>query len=149
MVLEGRCYEQESVPFKALDSLIDSLTVSLGMLRDDIIHSVMPRDRLALTRVFPVLGGIPEVANATYPSIENADQQELRQRAMNALRELLQRLAIREPLVLYVDDLLMLGPTKVLDGVIVDVRKKSTWKTQLPWIATSAATTAGGPTVTL
>lgn len=105
VVLEGRCYEQESVPFKALDSLIDSLAVYLESLSEDVIHTVMPRDRLALTRVFPVLGAAPEVENATYPSIENAEQPELRQRAMNALRELLQRLAIREPLVLYVDDL--------------------------------------------
>ncbi len=105
VVLEGRCYEQESVPFKALDNLIDSLAVHLSSLPEDVVHSVMPRDRLALTRVFPVLGGVPEVTGATYPSIANADQQELRQRAMNALRELLQRLAIREPLVLYVDDL--------------------------------------------
>jgi len=105
VILEGRCYEQESVPFKALDSLIDSLAVYLESLSEDNIHSVMPRDRLALTRVFPVLGAVPEVKNATYPSIENADQQELRQRAMNALHELLQRLAIREPLILYVDDL--------------------------------------------
>ena len=105
VVLVGRCYEQESVPFKALDDLIDSLAVFLETLPVDVIHTVMPRDRLALTRVFPVLGGTPEVVNATYPSIENADQQELRQRAMNAMRELLQRLAIREPLVLYIDDL--------------------------------------------
>jgi serine/threonine protein kinase len=105
VVLEGRCYEQESVPFKALDSLIDSLTAFLGTLPEESIHSVMPRDRLAVTRVFPVLGGLPEMAHATYPSIADADMQELRQRAMNALRELLQRLAIRGPLVLYVDDL--------------------------------------------
>jgi serine/threonine protein kinase/tetratricopeptide (TPR) repeat protein len=105
VLLEGRCYEQESVPFKALDSLIDSLAVFLNTLTEDIVASVMPRDRMALTRVFPVLGGVPEIAGATYPSIANTDQQELRQRAMNALRELLQRLAIRIPLVLYVDDL--------------------------------------------
>ena len=105
VVLEGRCYEQESVPFKALDSLIDALGVFLGSLPKDLVQSVMPRDRLALTRVFPVLGSVPEVVGATYPSIESADQQEMRHRAMNALRELLQRLAIREPLVLYVDDL--------------------------------------------
>ncbi|NND96737.1 MAG: protein kinase [Pirellulaceae bacterium] len=105
VVLEGRCYEQESVPFKALDSLIDSLADYLNTLGTELVHSVMPRDRLALTRVFPVLGGTAEVAGATYPSVDSADQQELRQRAMNALRELLQRLAIRSPLVLYVDDL--------------------------------------------
>ncbi len=105
VVLEGRCYEQESVPFKALDSLIDSLALYLKTLPTDVVRTVMPRDRRALTRVFPVLGAIPEIEGATYPSIENADQQELRQRAMNALRELLQRLAIGEPLVLYVDDL--------------------------------------------
>lgn len=105
IVLEGRCYEQESVPFKALDSLIDSLAVHLATLPEDTVHGLMPRDRKALTRVFPVLGGIREAPHARYPTIESADQQELRQRAMNALRELLQRLAIREPLVLYIDDL--------------------------------------------
>ncbi len=105
VVLEGRCYEQESVPFKALDSLIDSLGLYLQTLPEETVHTVMPRDRMALTRVFPVLGGVPEVPGASYPSIDNADQQELRQRAMNALRELFQRLAIRAPLVLYVDDL--------------------------------------------
>lgn len=105
VVLEGRCYEQESVPFKALDSLIDSLSEYLEALSGDAVQVVMPRDRLALTRVFPVLGRVPEAPNAAYPSIDNVDQQELRQRAMNALRELLQRLAIRNPLVLYIDDL--------------------------------------------
>ncbi|MBC8353988.1 MAG: protein kinase [Planctomycetes bacterium] len=105
VVLEGRCYEQESVPFKALDSLIDSLSEYLETLPTGEIREVMPRDRLAMTRVFPVLDRAPERLNATYPSIDNVDQQELRQRAMNALRELLQRLAIREPLVLYIDDL--------------------------------------------
>lgn len=106
LVLSGRCYEQESVPFKALDSLMDALATYLGGLRERKLWSLIPEDSRPLARVFPVLGQLPGINNSDRPSIENAEQQELRQRAVIALRELLARLGDRKkPLVLYIDDL--------------------------------------------
>ncbi len=105
MVLSGRCYEQESVPFKALDNLIDSLADHLTSLPEAEVRAATPHDLSPLVRLFPVLGRIPGAADPGRPSIENVDQQELRQRAMNALRELLKRLGERKPMVLHIDDL--------------------------------------------
>lgn len=105
VILEGRCYEQESVPFKALDSLIDSLAVCLDGMSPDTTRKLQPDDSLPLTRLFPVLGQVLEADPKTAPSIETADQQELRQRASDGLRELLTRLGEQQSLVLYVDDL--------------------------------------------
>lgn len=106
LVLAGRCYEQESVPFKALDSLMDSLATYLTRLRGRTVRRLIPEDSRPLARVFPVLGQLPGINDPDRPSVENVGQQELRQRAMIALRELLKRLgARRKPLVLYIDDL--------------------------------------------
>ncbi|MBC7820310.1 MAG: protein kinase, partial [Planctomycetaceae bacterium] len=105
VVLTGRCYEQESVPFKALDSLIDSLADYLGKIPEEILRPAVPEDSLPLVRLFPVLGQMPGATDAGKPAIDNVDQQELRQRAMNALRELLKWLGTRQPVVLYIDDL--------------------------------------------
>lgn len=106
LVLAGRCYEQESVPFKALDSLMDSLATYLSRLRERTLRKLIPEDSRPLARVFPVLGQLPTINDADRPSIDNAEQQELRQRAKAALRELLKRLGERKkPLVLYIDDL--------------------------------------------
>ncbi|MCA9141865.1 MAG: protein kinase [Planctomycetales bacterium] len=105
VVLSGRCYEQESVPFKALDNLIDSLADHLTSLTDADVRAATPDDFLPLIRLFPVLGQIPGASDLGRPSIENVDQQELRQRATNALREMLRRLGDKKPLVLHIDDL--------------------------------------------
>jgi serine/threonine protein kinase/tetratricopeptide (TPR) repeat protein len=105
IILEGRCYEQESVPFKALDDLIDSLVIYLGTQTADDLRQLIPDDMLPLTRLFPVLGQIPGAASESRQSLESADPLELRQRAMNALRELLIRLGERRPIVLYIDDM--------------------------------------------
>lgn len=102
LVLSGRCFERESVPFKAFDLAIDQLSRQLRKL-GDAARDLMPREAYALRRLFPVLGRVPAIADA--PERQISDPQELRERAFRALGELLGRIRDRQPLVLQLDDL--------------------------------------------
>jgi eukaryotic-like serine/threonine-protein kinase len=101
IVLAGRCYERESVPYKALDTIVDALSSHLVRLAADELERVLPPDIGALARLFPVMRRVhaaPELRHSP-------DPHELRRRALAALRHILQRLAERRPVVLFVDDL--------------------------------------------
>ncbi len=103
LMLEARAYERESVPFKALDSALDSLARQLlNMLVRDV-QNLLPPDMDALAAMFPVLRRVPAVEGLGKAGGE--DLQILRRRAAAALRELLFRLAERRTVVLYLEDL--------------------------------------------
>ena len=104
LIFEGRSYERESVPFKALDPLVDALAVHLGALPREEVDALLPPDIAALARLFPVLRRANAIADAPLLS-EGIDPQEVRRRASAALRALLARVAARAPLVLSLDDL--------------------------------------------
>jgi serine/threonine protein kinase len=105
IVLSGRCYERESVPYKALDGAIDDLSRVLLAMKPSEASAVVPRDVAALVRLFPVLQRAAAIAEAPRRPIGRVDPQQLRRRGFLALRELLIRLADRRPVVLHVDDL--------------------------------------------
>ncbi len=105
VVLTGRCHERESVPYKALDGVIDSLSRYLRSLPDREVRTLIPRNAALLPRLFPVLGRVEAISLAPRPKSELSDAHLLRQRAFAALRELLFLCAERRPLVMWIDDL--------------------------------------------
>ncbi|PYS24376.1 MAG: serine/threonine-protein kinase PknK [Acidobacteria bacterium] len=105
VVLQGRCYERESVLYKALDGVVDSLSKHLATLRRAKAEAFMPRNRAALSRVFPVMLQVDAIFEARARHPESIDLFTLRRKAFGALRELLTRIAKRQPLVIYIDDL--------------------------------------------
>lgn len=101
-VVAGRCFEQESVPYKLLDSLMDALCRAL---RDVPVVELPQAEELgALARLFPVFRQLPACPDAPWDD-ETTLPQEHRRRAARALRGLLCALARRGTRVLWLDDI--------------------------------------------
>ncbi|MGH7439818.1 MAG: protein kinase domain-containing protein, partial [Polyangiaceae bacterium] len=103
-VLAGRAYERESVPYKAVDGVIDALSQLLIQLDEDLGDRA-PRRRLrALARLFPVLNRVTTIEG--YDDDRPSDDSPVaeRRRAFGELRECLSSLARRRPLVVLIDD---------------------------------------------
>ena len=102
VVLRGRAYERESVPYKAIDGWVDALSRHLLRLAERGDLPEMPDGIAALARVFPVLRRVPAIADARETFA--VDLHRTRRSAFVALRDLLGALARRQPLVVLMDD---------------------------------------------
>ena len=106
IVLAGRCYENESIPYKGLDGVVDELSRHLNAMPHGDVTRLLPDDIAALARVFPVLERVDAVKLARrLTEAVDLDPFQVRRRALEALRSLLTRLAALRPLVMWIDDL--------------------------------------------
>ncbi|MFO0762946.1 MAG: protein kinase [Byssovorax sp.] len=105
LAIAGRCYERESVPYKAVDELIDALGAELSRRAPRELAVLLPPNASLLGAAFPVLKKIEALAAAPGPPPDLVNPHELRGLMFGALRELLCRLSVAQPLVLGIDDL--------------------------------------------
>jgi serine/threonine protein kinase/tetratricopeptide (TPR) repeat protein len=102
VVVRGRAYERESVPFKVVGSVIDALGRQWTHVAGSDAPVAPPRGAWALGRLFPTL---QRVTGFEPPAQEpTVDPERVRRLAFGALRELLHSLAQPKPLVVFVDD---------------------------------------------
>jgi tRNA A-37 threonylcarbamoyl transferase component Bud32 len=102
LVLSGRCYERESVPYKIFDGAMDALCRYLRKLDPIDAALILGPDAALVGRLFPVFTRLTAVRRAAVREIHNP--QELRRRAFAAVRDMLSRAAAQVPLVMCVDD---------------------------------------------
>lgn len=104
VILASRCHERESVPFKAVDSIVDALVHHLLSLPSAELAAIMPDNLNDLARVFPVLLEVCAIVDAPYVAAA-PDPLEVRSRAFDALRQILWALGRMQPIVICIDDL--------------------------------------------
>ncbi|HXU69286.1 MAG TPA: AAA family ATPase [Polyangia bacterium] len=103
LVLTGRCYERESVPYKAFDEIIDALGHFLSQQPRPQVEALLPSDLGHVAQVFPVLGSLAGEPSPVHRSA--GDALEVRRAVFTTVREILRRIGARRPLVLHIDDL--------------------------------------------
>jgi serine/threonine protein kinase len=123
LVLRGRCYEREEVPYKAFDGVIDALSRFLkarghtpasdlddgdtAPAADPLQHAIqgwMAQELPWLARLFPVLERAQPAGQALLAPGDVREPRELRRRGFAALKSLLGLVAADQPVALIVDD---------------------------------------------
>jgi len=105
VVLRGRCYERESVPYKGFDRILDDLADRLAHMPEAEVAAMLPAWTGELGQAFPSLSAVPAIAARAARARGAFDAMELRRRAFSALGELLLGVRRSAPVVLAIDDL--------------------------------------------
>jgi len=104
IVLAGRCYGRESVPFKGFDGVVKGLARWLEANAADVAE--LPVDAAdSLLLAFPGLHRAPQFAGMPRMTPGSADPRELRERVFESLAEIFSHLAREHPVVVRIDDM--------------------------------------------
>ena len=107
LVWHTRCYENETVPFKAFDGLIDHLAQHLWAMDDANLERLIPEHVGPLLRVFPSLLSVPGLSKRASEQDKGLDSGQvvmLRNQAFDALASLLKSVGLHHALVLSIED---------------------------------------------
>ena len=106
LLLRSRCYQHESVPFKALDGLADAIGEYLQDISDEELTRILPDGLQYLARLFPALCMIPHIQAKVADDVgTQLDPHEQRRRGFQALRTLFHRLTDGHQVVVTIDDI--------------------------------------------
>ncbi|HEY3494597.1 MAG TPA: AAA family ATPase, partial [Polyangiaceae bacterium] len=97
VVLRGACYRDASVPYKALDAVMDRIALRSA----NIELPVDAEDRAALALMFPIFSA----GEGSDLALAERDPLLIRARAVSAFRKLLAQLAAQRGVVLCIDDM--------------------------------------------
>lgn len=103
IILGGRCYEKESVPYKAFDDIVDALTRRMRR-GEPGTDAILRKELSAVCRLFPVLGRVETIARSVTAQRAEAASPAVRRRGFAAFAGLLATLSEHSPLILFVDD---------------------------------------------
>ncbi|MEM9490160.1 MAG: AAA family ATPase, partial [Myxococcota bacterium] len=103
LVATARCNERESLAYSVFDRVIDEISRYLLECSATERAVLIGDDIAAISQLFPTLGRVPGCAGPLPVHVTRPD--EVRAAAVSALRQLFDRLAIDEPLVIRVEDL--------------------------------------------
>lgn len=120
-VLRGRCYEQDFVPYKTVDAVVDELSGYLGSQAGPRAAALLPAHARELARLFPVFGQALDAGRSAQLEPLVDDPIVAKRRGFGALRELLFRITREGPLVAFIDDV-QWGDAESAD-VLVDLMR--------------------------
>ena len=104
LILKGQCYEQERIPYKAIDILMSKLATECKKEKLFENSGNADIDLGPLKKVFPCFQKVPSVTNADLNSDDD------RSAAITELRNILSILSHRRQLVLFIDDVQWADP---------------------------------------
>ena len=105
IVLEGRGEGVEPAPFAMFAGIMATLIEPLARARPEDLARLLPAHAMLLVLVFPALRKVRAFAASAGGALPAVDPQALRARFLAAMRDLLSRLAAREPVLALLDDL--------------------------------------------
>ena len=87
LILRGRCFQRESLAFRAFDQIIDGLARYLSRQTPHFVESVLPAGASSLATLFPVMQNVQGFAKRLSRRLPPSDPNEIRSQAFQSVKK--------------------------------------------------------------